>query len=393
MIFNWSESERRYFQDGNPIPDNTLRDWIDQTVEKAQDRIGQLTQDYVNGSINHPEWVLGMQNEIRRGVRGMATLANGGSLSKRQLGYVGQAVKQQFGYLSNFANQLETGEVALGSGAVARAKMYAGGFWGQYQNFARLREKDAGTKYERLVLGVALHCSDCPADAARDWVPIGTLTPIGSRQCLSRCRCHFEYRTNPDQQSAVFQPMTAEQIEDYANSEHWVNWRNNLSEAEKEALLAYSNWDYTEINGYLRGVNDDPLQSSLKHIEGIDSALAKARVDRNLQAYRGMLSPRIYNGFIEETIKVGDIYRDPGYMSTSLDFQRAKDFVNTSEENRVLFRIMVPKDSRAALLADAEVTADPGELELLFPKNSRLKINGIRKRKGVVFVNAILVQE
>jgi hypothetical protein len=26
------------------------------------------------------------------------------------------------------------------------------------------------------------------------WQPLGSMIPIGSRDCLSRCKCHVEYR-------------------------------------------------------------------------------------------------------------------------------------------------------------------------------------------------------
>jgi len=47
---------------------------------------------------------------------------------------------------------------------------------------------------ERSVLGIADHCDGCLAEAGKGWRPIGTLLPIGGRDCKARCRCHFEYR-------------------------------------------------------------------------------------------------------------------------------------------------------------------------------------------------------
>lgn len=48
---------------------------------------------------------------------------------------------------------------------------------------------------ERSVLGIADHCDGCLAEAGKGWRPIGTLLPIGGRDCKARCRCHFEYRS------------------------------------------------------------------------------------------------------------------------------------------------------------------------------------------------------
>ena len=50
-------------------------------------------------------------------------------------------------------------------------------------------------KAERLVMGEPKteHCSECPRDAAMGWVPLGTLRPIGERECRQLCLCHFQY--------------------------------------------------------------------------------------------------------------------------------------------------------------------------------------------------------
>lgn len=190
----WSQSSRQYYTGNKPVSETALNNWIATTVDNARLRVRSLTQDYVDGKINHAEWNLAMQNEIKIGSRAMAQLANGGNLSPSMLGSLGAAVREQNKYLMAFASDVENGLVGLGPGLIARAEMYAEGLWARYQNFVRLREKGAGMASERLVLGVANHCDDCPADAALGWVEIGTLANIGSRTCLSRCRCHFEYR-------------------------------------------------------------------------------------------------------------------------------------------------------------------------------------------------------
>lgn len=192
--FTWSKAKRRYYTDSKPVDDATLNKWIGETVDASKLRVRTFTQAYVDGKINHAEWHLAMQDEIRVGSRAMAQMANGGNLSPKMLGSLGSAVREQNKYLMAFSSDVENGVVALGNGMVARAEMYAEGLWSRYQNFVRLREKGAGLVSERLVLGAAQHCNDCPADASLGWVAIGTLAAIGNRTCLSRCRCHFEYR-------------------------------------------------------------------------------------------------------------------------------------------------------------------------------------------------------
>ena len=64
-----------------------------------------------------------------------------------------------------------------------------------YESIKRDEHKDAGFDEERSVLDEgALHCADCPAEAAKGWVPVGELTPIGERECMTKCRCSIEFR-------------------------------------------------------------------------------------------------------------------------------------------------------------------------------------------------------
>lgn len=79
---------------------------------------------------------------------------------------------------------------------VARAEQYADSVHQFAQNVNRDAAIRAGiAKRERLILGMPKteHCSECPEDAAKGWQPVGTLKPIGARECEYRCLCHFEY--------------------------------------------------------------------------------------------------------------------------------------------------------------------------------------------------------
>ncbi|HEY6021351.1 MAG TPA: hypothetical protein VIY48_16040, partial [Candidatus Paceibacterota bacterium] len=52
-----------------------------------------------------------------------------------------------------------------------------------------------GYEEERRVLEPgADHCEGCEEQAAQGWQPIGTLDPIGDEECMTRCKCEFEYR-------------------------------------------------------------------------------------------------------------------------------------------------------------------------------------------------------
>jgi hypothetical protein len=80
--------------------------------------------------------------------------------------------------------------------ATARAESYANSVWEGAQRIKRTGVIQGATeRWERLRLGKPKthHCSDCPPDAALGWVPVGTLRPIGDRECENLCLCYIEY--------------------------------------------------------------------------------------------------------------------------------------------------------------------------------------------------------
>lgn len=104
-----------------------------------------------------------------------------------------QVVAQE-SYLKNFEAQVVAGSQSP-EGIPARAAMYGHAVWGTALNTQRQVVIDSGeATEERNILGNSDHCRDCPVETAKGWVPIGTLIPIGGRECLTSCRCWIEWR-------------------------------------------------------------------------------------------------------------------------------------------------------------------------------------------------------
>lgn len=192
--FKWSAKRREYvYGNGRAVSADTLAGWVSTAADNAEQRLRTIAERYVEGKINHAEWVLQTKDEIRRGVRGMAQLANGGQLDKQTISAVGNAVKAQYKFFSAFSNAVENGEVPLGKKLIARAGLYGANQYVQFQHASRAGEKASGARRERNVLGAAEHCAGCIRESARGWVSIGKLVPIGNRECRARCRCRLEF--------------------------------------------------------------------------------------------------------------------------------------------------------------------------------------------------------
>lgn len=151
----------------------------------------------VSSYSNPAAWALGMAGIVKSTALVGAAFAVGGwaQMAGPVMAEVETAVSSELGYLDAFADDVAAGRVPRDGRFVRRAMLYAAAGWGLYQI---LRGRVAGWRgfhEEANVLNPgAEHCGGCVAETDKGWQPIGTLLPIGDRQCRSNCRCHLQYR-------------------------------------------------------------------------------------------------------------------------------------------------------------------------------------------------------
>jgi len=172
-----------------------VRSWIDKFIAASQAKLLEASSAYRAGNLSLDEWQATMREEIKDAHLTAEALARGGwnQLTPADFGRVGQRVRAQYRFLAGFTEDLRRGAVRLDGAFLNRAKSYAGsalaGFYGSMGDVAA----SAGLTRERSMLSVAEHCQGCIDEAAKGWVPIGTLTPIGQRPCLGNDKCHMAY--------------------------------------------------------------------------------------------------------------------------------------------------------------------------------------------------------
>lgn len=194
----WNSRAGRYRDPltGRYISRDAVRLMLDQAIAKSQARLQTVSDEFRRGALSLDEWQLVMREEIKRTHLAAEMLVQGGQaqMTPADFGRVGQRVRTQYDYLRNFAQSLKDGIVRTDGTFLNRAKMYA--------NSARvafhesLGDQLAGLGYseERNLLATAEHCGGCLTETARGWVPIGTLIPVGERDCLANDRCQIDYR-------------------------------------------------------------------------------------------------------------------------------------------------------------------------------------------------------
>jgi len=195
--YTWDKATRKYYDDkGKPISQGEVRRRGLRVVNKSSAALAELAEEYTEGKIVFEEWAVGMREAVKAVHSAMVQLAYGGkeSMGPMERGRLGAVIRDQYKYLGGFLLEVETGQVE-GDGLRARAEMYAEASWGSHESSVAAREKAAGATEERSFMEPeATHCQDCFDEASKGWVPIGSLVPIGSRQCLARCQCNMEFR-------------------------------------------------------------------------------------------------------------------------------------------------------------------------------------------------------
>ena len=196
--YTYNPRSRRYTDrvSGRFVSAKDVRAAVDMIIDAETAKIRNVAQQLVDGQINLAEWQIQTTAILKSLHVAMGIAANGGfqNMSQADLGYVGSLIKKQYKFLRSFAKQIKNGSQALDGTLVSRSALYTQAARGTYEDVSGRAAKNSGSTQEKSVLGAADHCSDCVGEAAKGWSPIGSLMPIGQRQCSGNCRCTFEYK-------------------------------------------------------------------------------------------------------------------------------------------------------------------------------------------------------
>jgi hypothetical protein len=196
--YGYDPRNRRYRDrlNGRYVSAQDVRGAVDTVIDTETVKIRSLSQSLVDGKISLAEWQVQMASQLKGLHVALGLAANGGlaNTSAADLGYLASLMKKQYQFLRDFALQIRRGEQPLDGTLVARAALYTQAARGTYEDMVGRAAQHGGAHEERSMLGPADHCKGCIAEAAKRWSPIGSLIPIGERQCLANCRCTMQYR-------------------------------------------------------------------------------------------------------------------------------------------------------------------------------------------------------
>ena len=149
-------------------------------------------------------------------------------------------------------------------------------------------------------------------------------------------------------------------------------WSGSLPASQREAIHAYTGSAYANINSVLRGLSDRFSEGNYERAVEIHKALLSSPLPADCIVYRGVSSQALgkLKGLPDEAL-VGKVFRDKGFMSTSLN--RGDAFGGD-----VLLEIEAPRGTPAAYVGHIS-QAGHYESEVLFDVNRIMKITSARR--------------
>lgn len=202
--YRWNQAAGRYIApDGRFVGQQTIRQELDKVLDNITDQMVNLSQQFRAGTIDGRTFQAESMRLIKQTHLTAGAMEKGGwaNMTSADFGRVGQIVRQEYAYFNNLIRQIESGEQRLDGTLDNRMRLYGQAGRGTYHKFERESRAVQGYDEERSILHGRDHCKastrpGCPDEAAKSWQPIGTIAPIGSRTCLSNCRCSMSYKNS-----------------------------------------------------------------------------------------------------------------------------------------------------------------------------------------------------
>jgi hypothetical protein len=214
--------------------------------------------------------------------------------------------------------------------------------------------------------------AQCRGNAAQGWIALELPFQSGDLRPLAhpRCRCTLlTRRAEPGElgrEGEEFRRFDSDDDAQLFLDGESPNWQRRLRPDELDEIGEYAEGMYSDLNGALRSGGSAPRRT----LNALDSAIKKWESPENILVYRGIL-PRQAAPNPLRGARVGDVFEDAGYMSTSLSRRTGTAFA----DNEVL-EIEVPKGTNAAPIGQYGRLS---EQEILLPRGTRLEIVGIER--------------
>ena len=197
--YYWDKKTAQYISrwTGKPVKESTVR----RAVEKfnstfVNDNIQTHTDRFLQGKIQLQTWQRRVAYELKQGHIVNFTVGKGGraQMTFSDWGKLGNALKNQYRYLNNFAQAIKNGQLTAGQ-IKYRVGLYSQSVRSSYFSGLTATKAASGYTLERRRTTASDPCDRCVDVETWGWQPIGTVPDPGT-DCkgLTNCRCFKEYK-------------------------------------------------------------------------------------------------------------------------------------------------------------------------------------------------------
>lgn len=193
----WNERAGRFTNArGEFVSERAVRAVVDQIADAASDRMAAAAQAMLDGRLSLGAFQAEMQAAIKVSHVAAAVIAHGGreQMTPARWGAIGPEIRAQYGYLRDFAAQVADGRQRLDGSLTARSRQYGQQARVVFERTYGADQRARGYRSVKNVLAPVEHCALCRSLAARGWMPIEQMVPIGQRTCRGNDRCQLRYR-------------------------------------------------------------------------------------------------------------------------------------------------------------------------------------------------------
>ena len=198
MPYRWEPnagvSGRYRDERGRFVASSTVRRELDRYLDTA-DPAKALAEALRGRQVSLADWEVAMRRHVKNVNLNAIALERGGwaNVTPADYGRVGQIVREQYGYLRGFANDIASGKQRLDGTLGVRAKLYT---QAGRESFYRSKHANLTTAVDMVgsVRSARDSCSECISLDGK-WFRVGdpAYKLPGQRICMKSCRCSEEY--------------------------------------------------------------------------------------------------------------------------------------------------------------------------------------------------------
>ena len=203
MPYRWEPnagaSGRYRDERGRFVASSTVRRELDRYLDAA-DPAKALAEALRGRAVSLADWEIAMRRHIKNTHLNAIALERGGwaNMRPQDYGRAGQIIREQYGYLHNFAGDIASGKQRLDGTLGVRAKLYTQAGRNSYYR-SKAANMSGKVTHQMSVRSARDSCWQCRELDRKVFRIDDTSFPLpGRRVCNHNCQCHLAYLTLGD---------------------------------------------------------------------------------------------------------------------------------------------------------------------------------------------------